>query len=109
MNVSNLTIIIFYSMIEPSLRGKSKMENKERQEKYDNRKYMITSIGIGSMVGNAAFGIWDYVNHSFDCSTPVIIIGTVAFVATGFALLKDNPYKNKEVIKEEAKTKKLEK
>ena len=71
--------------------------NKEKE--YNNKKYMIASIGTGAMIGNAAFGIWDQVNANLDCVTPVLVIGTLAALTTGIALLKKNPYK--EVVAEE--------
>lgn len=79
--------------------------NKEKE--YNNKKYMIASIGTGAMIGNAAFGIWDQVNANLDCATPVLVIGTLAALTTGIALLKKNPYK--EVVKEQEKKKVLSK
>ena len=79
--------------------------NKEKE--YNNKKYMIASIGTGAMIGNAAFGIWDQVNANLDCATPVLVIGTLAALTTGIALLKKNPYK--EVVKEHEKKKVLSK
>lgn len=71
----------------------------DKEKSYNNKKYMIASIGTGAMIGNAAFGIWDQVNANFNCANPVLIIGTLAALTTGIALLKKNPYK--EVVTEE--------
>lgn len=86
----------------------------DKEKAYNNKKFMIASIGAGAMMGNAAFGIWDQVNANLDCATPVLIIGTLAALTTGIALLKSNPYKEvateeKEDTKEEAKVKKIKK
>ena len=79
----------------------------DKEKEYNNKKYMIASIGTGAMIGNAAFGIWDQVNANLDCATPVLVIGTLAALTTGIALLKKNPYK--EVVKEQEKKKVLSK
>lgn len=86
----------------------------DKEKEYYNKKYMIASIGTGAMIGNAAFGIWDQVNANFDCATPVLIIGTLAALTTGIALLKKNPYREvvteeNEKVKEEQPVKKLKK
>lgn len=79
----------------------------DKEKEYNNKKYMIASIGTGAMIGNAAFGIWDQVNANLDCATPVLVIGTLAALTTGIALIKKNPYK--EVVKEQEKKKVLSK
>lgn len=89
-----------------------KITNEEKAKKYDNRKTTITSIGIGAMIGNAGFGIWDSTVNNFDCATPVVLIGLGALLVTGYAIVKQNPYKEvaeeKEEVKEEQpKVKKL--
>jgi len=74
----------------------------DKEKKYNNIRYMVASIGTGALVSNTVFGIWDSVRAGFDCSTPVVIIGTLAALTTGVALLTKNPYKEV-VIEEEQK------
>ena len=87
-----------------------KMTNEEKAKRYNNIKSTITSIGIGTMVGNAGFGIWDSMNAGLDCKNAVIFTGIIAAVVTGISLIKANPYD--EIIEEEKeeqpKVKKLE-
>ena len=74
---------------------------KDKEKSFNNKKFMIASIGTGAMVGNAAFGIWDRVNASLDCKEAVITIGCVAAFVTAITLLQQNPYSKKEVVKDE--------
>jgi len=89
----------------------NEMTNKEKEIKYNNKKFTIASISAGALVGNTAFGIWDCVHAGMDCATAVVITGAVTALVTGFSLLKRNPYKEvkvEEVIEEEQpKVKKL--
>ena len=71
--------------------------NEEKAKNYANKKALWVSAGTGAMIGNAAFGIWDSVNANFDCGTAVITTGIIALCVTGFALLKENPYVEKNI------------
>ena len=75
-----------------------KITNEEKAKKFANRKATITSIEIGTILGDIGFGIWDGVANNFDCRTPVVLIGFAAALVTGYTLMVENPYK--EVVKE---------
>ena len=83
------------------------MTKEEKEKKFANRKDIVTSIGIGTMLGNAGFGIWDKVANDFDCAGPVITIGLVAALVTGYTLMIVNPYT--EIATEKSKVKKKRK
>lgn len=77
------------------------LSNEEKAKIFGNRKATVTSISIGTLLGDIGFGIWDGVANNFDCSLPVSLIGVTAALVTGYTLMMVNPYT--EVVKEEKK------
>lgn len=67
-------------------------ENKEQEEKYDNCKKLVTSAGVGGMVGTLGFTIADVFN-GVDCIIPIAIAGGISILTAGISLVKKNPYK----------------
>ena len=57
-------------------------------------KRTIASIGMGGMLGNAAFGIYDKIAYDGDCRVASLVVGTAAFVLTvgSLLLVKKSPY-----------------
>lgn len=87
--------------------SKNKLTNEQKAKRFDNIRMFGISLGIGGMVGNAIFGIWDQINHNLECAEVIFYTGTIAaatFIICG-AAMEDNPYRNKKMIKDEPKEK----
>lgn len=82
-----------YSFSEEEI--KEYWDNKKEQEAYHNKKMTALSVGIGEIVGTTAFAVWD-MNNGADCIIPIAIAGGIGVLTAGVALVKSNPYNQKE-------------
>lgn len=67
-------------------------KDKEYENKYNNAKYLIASIGAGAFAGTTAFTCVD-ISSGLDCVIPIAIGLGISTVVTGASLIKKNPYK----------------
>ena len=73
------------------------LANKDKEEKYQNKKNIIASIGAVELLGTTAFGVYDFL-YSTDSNNAILIgaLSAVAVMTTTVALVKSNPYTKKE-------------
>lgn len=79
-----------YGMTKEGIKGY--WANKEKEENYDNKRSLITSVGSGGLIGTLGFGMWDMFNCN-DCMIPIAIAGGITALTTVISLVKSNPYK----------------
>jgi len=82
-----------YKMTQEGIDGY--WDNKAAEEKYNDKKNLAISVGVGEAIGTATFAIWD-IAAGADCLVPVAIFGGVALLTTTIALVKSNPYTKEE-------------
>ena len=83
-------------------------ENKEKEEKWENKRIMVSCASLGALSGSAIFAAVDGIAAGMDCSVAIAIAATVSALATGVSLIKKNPYSDNYIraIEEEYKTEK---
>lgn len=83
-------------------------ENKEKEEKWENKRIMVSCASLGALSGSVIFAAFDGLTAGMDCSIAIAIATTISALSTGITVVKKNPYSDNYIraIEEEYKTEK---